>query len=259
VHAFFDESGKFHDHDFICIAGYIAEDPNWDAFCKQWQSLLKKHRLQTIHMTDLMALKGEYKGLGWSEENKVSVVKDFIGAIRDNVLAGFAVGLDAKYYRSMMKETKKRFQPQVFCFARLIKLLMNRLNAWGWTEPISSVFDDCRQYSMKCYSALCDIKEKHGEVRKLIASITFADDEVFYPLQAADLLAYATRQEQRMGDGAWSEGSIFYDLLREEKSGYGILYESEYWDGPELDRVEKAYMADLEAIIAMTSRDARGN
>lgn len=254
MHAFFDESGKFHDNDFVCIAGYIAEDAYWDTFCKEWQSLLKKHGLQAIHMTDLMALQGQFKCLGWSEQKKLLVVKDFIDAIRNNILVGFAVGLDAKYYRSMMKETQKKFKPHVFCFARVIKLLMNRHSAWGWTEPISSIFDDCRQYSMKCYSALCDIKEKHAGVSKLIASITFADDEVFYPLQAADMLAYATRHEQKLGDGAWSEASIFYDLLREKETNYGILYESEYWDGPELDRVEKAHMSNLEAIIAMTSR-----
>jgi hypothetical protein len=36
MHAYFDESGHFRDSDFICMAGYIAEESSWDGFCEAW-------------------------------------------------------------------------------------------------------------------------------------------------------------------------------------------------------------------------------
>lgn len=38
------ESGHFSESDFVCLAGYVASDANWDGLCKEWKSLLGKHK-----------------------------------------------------------------------------------------------------------------------------------------------------------------------------------------------------------------------
>jgi hypothetical protein len=66
AHAFFDESGKFGDSDFVCIAGYISHDGGWNNFCDRWGPLLIRHQIPYVHMKEMISLRGPYEKLGWN-------------------------------------------------------------------------------------------------------------------------------------------------------------------------------------------------
>jgi len=72
-----------------------------------------------------------------------------------------------------------------------------------------------------------------------IAGIAFGNDEYFAPLQAVDLLAYATATEYMLGADAWSEHSEFRPLLLDENPAYGKLYDGEFWDEAALKAQEE--------------------
>jgi hypothetical protein len=152
---FLDESASFNKHDFICVCGYLSGDDGWAEFAKEWRILLKRHGLNSFHTSDFLAGDGEYRPLGLSKERRLEVLKEFITPIRKHVLAGFGVGVDAKYFRKITNQVKKHVRPEVFCFQRIIKIIHLKLQEWekesGYTEPepYNLFFDDVEDYAMK--------------------------------------------------------------------------------------------------------------
>lgn len=63
--AFFDESGKFADSDFMCLCGYIA-DERWEEFSSAWRESLNKHQLPFVHTAALFSGKPPFQNLRWS-------------------------------------------------------------------------------------------------------------------------------------------------------------------------------------------------
>jgi hypothetical protein len=52
LQAYFDGSGEHTSTDFVCMAGYVADDMHWDSFCQDWCSLLQKHGIGELHMRE---------------------------------------------------------------------------------------------------------------------------------------------------------------------------------------------------------------
>lgn len=239
IMGYFDESADSHA-EFVCMSGYIAEDGDWEALTDDWNKLCRKHRIPYFHTTDFIGSNGVYEELGWknSELNDLipQVLDEFISVIRKHKITGIGVGLAGRHFREITRTVAKREKPEVFCFERVLRLVVERLDKWGWHEPVCMIFDDSEAYSMKAYANLCEIKDRNPDLRKRVAGIAFGDDEFFAPLQAADLLAYATTRMNSSGDGAWLYHPQFKNLLKDENPAYGKLYDSENWDVAELDR-----------------------
>jgi len=94
---FLDESGHFSESDFVCLAGYVASDSNWDGLCKEWKELLGKHGIPAVHMREIMSPKGKSPAASWKDEDKVRMIREFIFVIRKYIHTGFGVGLEARY------------------------------------------------------------------------------------------------------------------------------------------------------------------
>lgn len=252
---FLDESGHFSESDFVCLAGYVASDSNWDGLCKEWKELLGKHGIPAVHMREIMSPKGKSPAASWKDEDKVRMIREFIFVIRKYIHTGFGVGLEARYYRELVKVAAeearrqgvktKPFHSQLFCVARMCRLIMNYFKEIGSEEQLSLIFDDSPEYSMKCYSFVSKLKQRQSDVRRTVSSLTFADDSVFYPLQAADILAYATCNELKKGVNAWSDTNMFTDLFRAEDPGYGLPYRSELWSEADSETLLNAIIQEL--------------
>lgn len=243
---FVDESGHFSNTDSISLAGFVSDDESWNSFCIEWKSLLLKHGLPAIHMKEIMSSKGKSPAANWEMPRKLSMLSEFIFVIRKYVQAGFGIGMDAVHYRSVVAEITeaaktmgvraKPFEAKRFCVARFVRTLMQyydevELQQGGMPEPINLTFDDDEAYAMQCYSLICKIKARDAAAKSRIVSVGFADDNWFYPLQAADILAYATCNElNKSPDMRWKETNIFTDLLKADNPTYGIVNKSELWD-----------------------------
>jgi hypothetical protein len=130
---------------------------------------------------------------------------------------------------------------------------LEETNASEDERKTSLVFDDDEQYSKMCYGLLCELKKHVPAIKESIVNICFADDEWYYPLQAADLLSYASRNELTKGENAWKDSNIFSDLLKDEDPQYGKRYFSELWSDDENDTT-----ALMEAIIRETVQFQEG-
>lgn len=233
--AFFDESGKLANSDFICLCGYICDD-GWNEFSVDWGELLKRHEIPLIHLAKLMRRAKPYEGLAWDAKKQDAVLREFVKPVRDHLLAGFGVGVDTKFYRSMPEDARKLIgneDAQDFAFHRLLKLVISQLHNWGHKEPISLNFDYAEDFSVKCVTSLARLRQQRQEVKDLISSIGFADDAVYYPLQAADMLAYGTNRKLR------EVAPDYFDLLVAEatEANPGPRYWREHYDSASLRKL----------------------
>jgi hypothetical protein len=240
VFGFFDESGKLKDSRFVCIAGFVSPDPTWDAFAAEWNQLLKKHNIPALHMRDLIPFRGAFTG--WDREKAKSVLAEFIGVIKKYVVIGLAVGMDVEYLKSMPRAVQKQIgDPHYFCFQRLLRLIVQKAAEMNYDGAIAITFDDTAEYAVRCYNMWSKLRRTHPELKRNIPAISFADDEVFYPLQAADVLAHQTRDHiLRTKDGR-QHSAHFENLIVPLSPEVGIHYGSEYWNKEMLDDIHSQF------------------
>ncbi|MFZ1008904.1 MAG: DUF3800 domain-containing protein [Candidatus Sulfotelmatobacter sp.] len=209
----FDDSGGYKESEFICIAGYVSSSEKFGALSDDWLALLIRHKLPYIHMRTFVPMQKPYKDLGWDASKRDVVLLEFIELIRKHTIAGFAVALDARYYRAMPKDTSRILgNPHAFCVARLIRLIRATLMGAGAEEPNTLIFDDAEEFSVMYHGVVRDLR-KLPEYRKILASVCFADDEVYNPLQAADILAWESTKQLSQQAGGFKPRPEFSQLI----------------------------------------------
>lgn len=193
---YFDESGKFADSDFVCLAGYLAGE-QWDRFCYDWRTTLGERRNgAAIHTASI----------NWKNPEEVEALNEFARIIRRHSIYGFSVAVDADYYRKMSVEKRKLLgnkDPRDFTFHRLLRIMCDRLRDDGQDDWLSIIFDYEEGFSVECLRSLIKLRMQLPFIKNLVRHIGFADDEIFYPLQAADMFAYAHKRSLRDASPAY--------------------------------------------------------
>jgi len=235
-YVFADESGQFQDKDFICLCGFLSSGAKWDSFTARWHGLLHKFGLPVVHMK---AFYSDCAKLGMNEIQATHALEEFIDIIRDTISVGFAVGLDASYYRGMPDPAKEGMgDPGVACLQRLLHLIRDRFRNLGYKERISLTLDEDETYAMKFDSVIGRLRRKDHELGSLIGAVSFADDTFILPLQAADILAnLTTRWFRDRATAAAQEDApppLLQRLLMSPERGYGLEYRTELWNGDAL-------------------------
>jgi hypothetical protein len=259
IEAYFDDSGKEsdHTHRFVVLAGYMSGD--WTPLYRSWRSLLIKHGVPHVHMKDIL---GIAKSKGWDVPKLNVVLREFITAIKEANLTGFGVAVDANEWRAFSKERRHQFgDAQEFCCSRILRRIVDRLIDAGFPdEPLSITFDRDWEFARRRLTLIEEISKRAPQMRKNLAQLAFADSKHFYPLQAADLLAWETRRHLANvieGEG----GTVRWGELMTALP-YGELdYEaSEYWDKALIERELPKIEADQErsraAFLAAKGRRA---
>lgn len=241
LYAYLDESGHHHDQlGFICLCAWLSDDQGWEKFRDQWTHLRLKYRLTHIHMTQYFS---NCRRKGWTDDQAKAVLTEFIDVIRSNVLCGFAVGLDGRYFRAKHDQAgRKGVDPGLFAVERILagmqKACVNQLGENGLPR-IQLHFDEDETYSVQCYRRISRLRKIRPEVKRLVGSITFADDEWFAPLQAADILANLTnrywRDQLTKGKDA-PPSPLLERLLTAPEPNVRIMWPTEYWNAEEIDK-----------------------
>src|ERR1700675_2246620 len=112
LHAAFDESGKFVDHDVTSLCGWISPLQSWDRFAIQWQAALDRIGISELHTAEFVSLHGQYAHLRtiWGDEREVKIsnaLTEFVNVIRSSAGKGIGATIDTKHYRSMRDDFKK--------------------------------------------------------------------------------------------------------------------------------------------------------
>lgn len=251
---FFDESGKWQDKDFICLCGYLSTDEKWTEFLERWRRVLDKHCLGAMHLWEF---RQRCKAQGWTAAQVDSVLSEFVDVIRDCILIGFAIGLDAKHYRGMPSHAQRALgDPGVLCLHRLLRLIRDRLRKEQYTNRIAVTFDEDETYAGKWYRTICRLRKANADLGHYIGAVSFADDTFILPLQAADVLTGLTGQwfRTRAAKGDAPMPPMLDRVLRSpDVPGHGVDMEEELWDGPALNKSWKELVWKRKAPKDLTA------
>lgn len=231
MHVFLDDSTSFRRPGYQCFAGFMADQTAFDSLSTGWNRLLEHHGLKHLHTSDFLSAQGDHKNEGRTYEERKLVLADFIELIRRTMQCMIIVGVEKNDYYTYSSKERGGLGTAGFCLQRVAHICHRRIHSFPDPSPLNFVFDDSEKDSPKIYSAWAKMKSRHAIPKGLCASITFAEDHMFYPLQAADLLACAVIQENQKQGERWGEGSPFGPLFKEAPDPpLGMIVDTEYWN-----------------------------
>jgi hypothetical protein len=249
---YLDDSGKESEPNnrFVVIAGYLAVDEVWGRFQSVWGHLLVKYGLPDLHMKAVLKIAKE-RGRDIPRLNEI--LREFVLAIRTAPgLIGFGVAVDADEWRKQSPQRKHLFgDAQEFCCSRIVRRIRDRLSSAGLAhEQMAMFFDQDFEYARRRLTLFEDISKRSSDLRESLVVLSFADARHYYPLQAADLLAWEKRRRLINLIGGKRDTARWDDLMAALPSGE-FDYQGEYWDktliDSELPKVEAANAAALGA------------
>lgn len=242
---YFDESGKWHDRDgHICLCGFVSDGDHWNLFETEWVGLLKKHGFPVIHMNQFYA---QCRARGWDDNKANAVLTEFVDKIRERVQFGFGIAVEGRYFRHRFEIAgKPPKDPKRFYTHRLLRRMREALIEPGYPTSVAITFDEDEEFSIACYQIISRLRRDHPEVRKMVSSIAFADDRIFTPLQAADILAYLSRERLTTG-----QTPALLERFGTVEPGFILRFDGgELWDEGGIDK----NWADIEAAGDMPTK-----
>ena len=238
---YLDDSGKHANpkNKYTAICGYVAHATEFNRFSQEWMNCRHVWGAPPVHMSAIMypdrdpewqKLKDVW-GPTW-EGKRDQMLKEFGAIVRGcNVVCVGAV-VDAEHYRSMPQDKfVSDHTPVSFAFQHAVIRAMQKIEVTDKHSPISIVIDDNREDSIRCYELLATLRNLLPAVRERIDGICFVNDRSYPPIQAADMIAYESRQlMEAKAKNADCEPSDLYHLLTRWGIHQPSLYTPELLD-----------------------------
>ncbi len=243
MHVFADDSDTFGKNGFLCLAGFIASDQGWDNLTNRWVSKLEEHNLDVIHTSDFLSGEGEYRDLGLCYEERLEILSEFMDIIRDEVSFAIACAINAREYKDVLKEAKKKMKPEEFCFHRILRMSFDYMIDSKSPESLTFWLDDSEKTSSRFLNIWTRIKKHWKANKSMLASIGFGDDRALPQLQAADIFANVLVRSNISGVDPWHGQSHFNRLfIHPETKAVSRNIKAEFWEPKDIDRLKEAIL-----------------
>ena len=199
--AYFDESGKSHEHRVITFCGVCSSPSRIKAFEEQWDELLRRYGMPCLSMKWALRLKRPLSKTvkAHTVRERIEALKPFADCIRQNIELSLAIAVDVEAYANLSVEARKRLggseDPHYLAF---MSGILGPVVYTHNDDHVSLICDDDEQTALNCYQFYRRIRKLHGLAHEKLVSISFAQDRKFLPLQAADLIASLARLEARL-------------------------------------------------------------
>jgi Protein of unknown function (DUF3800) len=235
LEAYFDDSGKQADSNFVCIAGFLADVSYWSQFVIDWEHSLLKHGINCIHMKDLMTRHGEFSDLTQDKIN--NIIDVFWEIIKKNKLIAFGIVVDSIYWNTLPKDFQwEHGNAQEFCFQRMLRRVRDRIALVGNKNYVHITFDRDMDLSKQRLTRFDNIVKKDNVARDLFVSICFANSKVYYQLQAADMLSWETKrflEDKRINKHPTVGSTKIFSLGVDRDLEFAA---AEYWDKEKFEK-----------------------
>lgn len=245
--AYFDGSytGRaWTEGGFLTLAGFAAEESIWTDFDCEWQRILtddrSRPRASYLHMREAAHLKGEFSiRNGWNLRKVESLIVDllrYFQTLDKQRFRQFACTVDLSAHERLAAEGLKLEDPISRCNRSCPEIVL----AWyatkypGIVHSLHYYFDQEEPFEER-FREKCD-EEKNKKLGvsasemfwSLIRTVANADMRVTPPLQAADLLAWASNRSasKKVGEASFTQVEPFMKNL--------IPSTWSFWGEPEL-------------------------
>ncbi len=198
---FFDESGDHASAHVggsllqLSIGGCIASFDSWNSYSTEWAKFLANHHIDCFHMVDLENYTGRFRNL--DEAAHDLILREALTIMSRHIkhFFGLTVKIPANHlYNKVRRKGKRDFQS--FYEHGITDMIWHAgRHAGSFQEQISLVFARHADFSLK------RIEDHFGEFQSYddrLRSVSISIPVDCAPLQAADIVAYETKQ--RHGD-----------------------------------------------------------
>ena len=182
LHGFFDESGKYHQHDVVGFSGFLATSKQWRDFEQRWEQRLRHHGgIDSFHFS-------EHCG-------RTELVDDLILVMKRYGDLGVSVAVDVKQYNTLPQALKEKLggnNAHHLAFKFAVLYLLKHV---GLGKVLTFTCDEDEETTKESFRWYKDLKRTNLTAKTRLVSFCIADDEAFPQLQAADLFAAISRNE----------------------------------------------------------------
>ena len=197
--AYFDESGKHKDHPVVTFCGVCLSQLKLPEFDDAWNTLLRQYGLRSLHMVKAMTHKKLSPAVpAIDPSERIEAMKPFADCINTKLEYGLIQALDVRGFYALSKGMRAGLgsptDPYFVAFQRALVELVNYVPP---DDKISIICDFDLETAWDCFRHYNGVRKAHDRVRKQTVSLSFANDEYFPALQAADMIAYLARLEAK--------------------------------------------------------------
>lgn len=203
--AHIDDSGTDINSPIAVAAGWIAPDPQWKKFTREWGKAKRELGLDDFHMAHFINnnKKSEFADANlWNDRRKRRVLLRLRSIINCRAAKGFAVGVNKKDYDDVIPAELRPYTGE-YHYSYAVRALIGWIEQWraeqGIKEPIKYVFDNMVKGSEKSEIELVfdnalhlDSDQKKYGVHP--GCLSFCSRKQVFPLQSADMLAWTSRR-----------------------------------------------------------------
>lgn len=190
---YFDESERRDGAEPVCVAGYVFTSGRYARFAREWRKFLRSARhggLTHLHMTDLYAGQGEYRGLGDARED---VFCRAVEIINEHMLVGVAVLFEQADFEATAPAWYASVQGSIYTSA--CQICLRATSVWledhGHQALVAYTFETGHRFEHEANAVLRVVAGMNGVAdTHRYRSHTFGDKKRLAGLQAADVLAW---------------------------------------------------------------------
>lgn len=199
LQVYLDESGKQSDHPLIAVCCTCGPQMKTDKFSDDWKALLRRYGVSEFHMKRACEYSRSWGNIPKQTlEERMEALKPFADCICDNLEAGWIQAWDVKGFRAIPPDARKKIgnaqDPYYLAFVRGLLEVVDYVQG---DDVLSIICDYDEETALTCHGHYLGVRRARPDVRAKVASISFADDKHFLPLQASDFMAYLTRHQAR--------------------------------------------------------------
>ncbi|MFT3806457.1 DUF3800 domain-containing protein [Arenimonas sp.] len=208
--AYADDSGCISGDKRLFIAAYTASALDWALFSDAWYDELRAgRRIQYLKMSEAFSFAGEFKG--WSEIERDEKLRGLQRVIRHFSPHSFHVSVGRGAEWDALKAVAPRGLGSAnfllnYLLVSSLAAQVGRLNDGSKIEFIFDSQDGVEDDMTLLFDHMK--KDLPKQTRDAIAhKPIFRDDKSYYPLQAADMLAWHLRRTHET-KGSWNDPSL---------------------------------------------------
>ena len=240
---YFDLGGDEKDapHRVACSSVYIGHQDDRRIFDRHWDHLLLKHELVDFQLDNFKQVARQKQ---WAAAKQQAVLLEFSSAAESHDLLGLVVAVDTGAWHNIAARRKRPLgTSQEFCFYRLARLVIDRLEALKLSEPIAMVFDREPGVISRNSRIVQHVFKIDSRAEHYVVSTQFTDPTRCHALQAAQLLTcmvvkdLTERSAGRLNAPAWLKTQSGLPI----PSGETVC---EFWDKAHTDRFLAAVECD---------------
>ncbi len=178
----------------LVVAGYVASAKTWKKFSDEWDAVLQQEpRLDCFHMAEANSRQGIFRKL--TRDRLDARVDDLVSVVERHAPAMFGIwcGIVEEHHQEVWGHAEYPYnEPYHWCFNAVIVSTVGQMKQRGLRDKVRFVFDDQSKLGEHVKPELPKMMKywTADERDRASTAVTFADDKVVLPLQAADMIAW---------------------------------------------------------------------